>query len=1490
MGMKNLFNYLFLSGLVMFVPSIDARINFGSKNSSVQIAAGAKFNVGSSNLSIDGTLKGESTSSIMGNTIAMNHGVIDFDSLAVEILGTFDPTGADIIRLNGNNTARADAGTVINEIRVQGANNSLFGQPTLKFNITLADAATDLTIAIQSSLNKSIDLNGGTLKLGSELTLADHVDLNGTGTVDLHGYRLNLGGIDSTLTGTLTLLNSTDLSLHGNIALSGTWTFSSDARINGNGCIIDMTHGKFKLNPGVTLYLDDVSFIGVSGDSSTGSFIFDSNDSSIRTTTARFDLIGDVTISRGKMYIDGETTLVIKDHNWSFIDGSSGDKGILIVNNCLWIDVFTNGYCNTSPPRGELRAPNAIFVNTVGACGVYNQANVAANIIAGNLVLNTDCRIREVTDFAMETAGDLVGGPIVSDRLLTGNVTIAPNQQMIIAGGTCDAPITIDGQGASIIFTDARDGMGNPIPQFIVLRDQGVRLKNITLTRLNGSTIEVQGNGCLIINKNVYFELIEDIVFDGQERNQPSNPTRGPGRIIVEGPDTIFKIRGLSGRKRFKLNLPDVPTEYIISGLVYSRGNDLLEDPRDSLSEKLRIFNLGSRNSVMLENIEFSGLGFMDFYNRRLSNRLSLSDTSYTPNTLPTDVSIVLAGSSAFDVDRDTKMNFDVENLPNELVLMNDGITLLGTISFLGLAEQNVLNIRHMINDSSLFIDSAGILHHRGTEEFPFRLGLNGDPGIFLNGVNGDIQAIAGIIFDDANLELINGNTNSFVIDANSFVRARRILLSGNAIKQASSLTDIDDFKKFEGKIDSGFIRARDAGFKRPTSAFIRMRDLQRKALLVNKIGKAKLPSSIDIKEASKIAKKKQDKIAKTYKLRGLDDDDELLFKGIDFNTGEFVNDKALEKLSVQELMTLSRKILDPTGGYAPPDYNDEVVTMRFGCASNTLVSCQKPLSPFIEQRKFIRCKVNDFSHDVTKGFALLLNETVLNQAPGVPIVLIGTRSGTLSKEIADIQQRAKKLGEDGSLFRAVLEKINKKNDQKAVGDLDPLHVINVLGLNNIINVTGDITIGRDTLNFDDTAPAALTFNFNDSGITPRVIISRNTVVKIPKDGALFFRGRGQVILEDGAEIQLGGQSILSGLTPRIQEVVRIEGRAVLGLFDKAVLTVKEPEVTRSTNNSITNVVMPKTFITGAGTVFIDTGASIDINNFGSMIIAPHGLVYNDASTQNPNQTIKQLPDDIIMEIRAAGDIRIGIQTPSADVQAFLNSQVQITTLCPELIAAARLLTGKGNFNWIFERDGKLIIRNRGRFEFNNDGCEPPVRKLDGTHLTRGYVRELTFTDGSSLYIGCGGRLVLGINTPFDNRTEKTFKCYFEPVRISGQGSVEWVDIPAGSNRISSYTGFAAELKGSFPQTPINDQAMTMLKLMRILVNINDNLIVAIEFIDADDCLRKVRTRNGVIVVLQDGDILLSENANVNDVAHLGDILGRNGCKSFIIHADGTRT
>ena len=298
-----------------------------------------------------------------------------------------------------------------------------------------------------------------------------------------------------------------------------------------------------------------------------------------------------MTISRGRMYIDGETTFLLKDRIWTFNNGPGSDKGVLTINSCLWIDVFAMDICDTTPPPGELRCPKTIFVNHV-----FIQNNVDDDVAAGNLVLSAEHRIREVGDYSIISAGALVGDELTCDTTLTGNVTIGPNQQVIIAGGTCENPITIDGQGSTITFTRAQDVNDNPLPQFIVTRDHAVRLKNVVLARLNGDTFEVRGNACIIIANDVCWELTEDIVFNGQERQQPLHPIRRPGRIVIESSDNIFKIRGLGCRKRFRLNLPDAPTEYVVNGSVISRNDDLLEDSRDALAEQIRIFNLGSQN------------------------------------------------------------------------------------------------------------------------------------------------------------------------------------------------------------------------------------------------------------------------------------------------------------------------------------------------------------------------------------------------------------------------------------------------------------------------------------------------------------------------------------------------------------------------------------------------------------------------------------------------------------------------------------------------------------------------------------------------------------------------------------------------------------------------------------------------------------------------------------------------------------------------------
>ena len=224
--------------LFLFVGSqLLSNVTFGSRQSAIKIASGAALNVSSPDnvFSVDGTLViGDPLTSVAGNQIAFDDGVLEYNGSEAQITGKYDPdVDPEEVILDGDASFDAEPGTAIQKITVIGQNNRVEGQPFLSDIIEMTDSSTTLSIATQSTLNKDIDLQGGKLFLYDDLRLADDVRFLNGGTVNLQDRQLTLGGYySSAWTGDITWESATDLALAGDLAIGGTWTFLDNDVIN----------------------------------------------------------------------------------------------------------------------------------------------------------------------------------------------------------------------------------------------------------------------------------------------------------------------------------------------------------------------------------------------------------------------------------------------------------------------------------------------------------------------------------------------------------------------------------------------------------------------------------------------------------------------------------------------------------------------------------------------------------------------------------------------------------------------------------------------------------------------------------------------------------------------------------------------------------------------------------------------------------------------------------------------------------------------------------------------------------------------------------------------------------------------------------------------------------------------------------------------------------------------------------------------------------
>src|SRR5579872_5844980 len=250
---------------------------FDSRYSTLKILSGATFQVDQPLVNFGGTLNIASGGSVTGQLISFVDGILQNNLTQQYLSAIFNPPGT--IKLTGGHTFNALPGQVINSITVSGKNNLLTGQPVFASSVTLADANTTLTIAIQSQMNQNIVLNGGTLVLGNDLVFSDGNMVQGNGTIVGNGYAFATGNAPFTWTGNINWF--TTLVLNANTTIVGTQNFNSATNeIRGNGFVLDLTGGGvISVGAGATLTIANTVVKGIGNSAGCGKIVLTNNTS-----------------------------------------------------------------------------------------------------------------------------------------------------------------------------------------------------------------------------------------------------------------------------------------------------------------------------------------------------------------------------------------------------------------------------------------------------------------------------------------------------------------------------------------------------------------------------------------------------------------------------------------------------------------------------------------------------------------------------------------------------------------------------------------------------------------------------------------------------------------------------------------------------------------------------------------------------------------------------------------------------------------------------------------------------------------------------------------------------------------------------------------------------------------------------------------------------------------------------------------------------------
>ncbi|KKP35320.1 MAG: hypothetical protein UR26_C0006G0004 [candidate division TM6 bacterium GW2011_GWF2_32_72] len=300
--MQNLKILLIFICLTCF--SLKASIKFATNGVTFRLQPAATLNLSQTMTISSGTFFKFEDSIVAGENMVFDYSYWNDPDESMLFSGVYDPS-VDGITLSGDKFINGIIGELAETVTVSGVNNIIEGLLSFANPIYIQDSSTTVTFSMQTPLNQSIYLNGGTIYLGSNLEFTFGNGIGGYGIINGNGNTIALAG-SVEFTSTLELNDLAEFRLGGNSTISGDLTFNGNTTLNYNGnSVTFLPTGVVKMGSNSIITVKNGAFENVHG---TNVSCFAGASLVLNNIKTTFD--GDFTFTSGSLLIQDNVAFV----------------------------------------------------------------------------------------------------------------------------------------------------------------------------------------------------------------------------------------------------------------------------------------------------------------------------------------------------------------------------------------------------------------------------------------------------------------------------------------------------------------------------------------------------------------------------------------------------------------------------------------------------------------------------------------------------------------------------------------------------------------------------------------------------------------------------------------------------------------------------------------------------------------------------------------------------------------------------------------------------------------------------------------------------------------------------------------------------------------------------------------------------------------------------------------------------------------------------